>query len=221
MKEPFILSYQENIKCINAAATSSCIKPITKEVDLSKEYPLVSVEKRDGEFIPDILLENKRGKKIYVEIYSTSAISDKKRASGHKIIQIKVYKESDIEKIVKARHINAKIKEVELIGFDAQVKTFDCEGECNYEEVKRTSSIGRYYQRRDTNTQDHIKPFKSDGRPTALKFAEHMRGKYDYEDKKTIHFSVVYKGKNLWFVSCCMEFFLFQDLRENLLYTKW
>lgn len=124
MEGSFILSYQENQKCINAAATSSCIKPITKEVDLSKKYPLVSVEKRDGEFIPDILLENEVGEKIYIEIYSTSSISDKKRASGHKIIQIKVNRESDIEKIVKARHINAKIKEVELIGFDAQVKNF-------------------------------------------------------------------------------------------------
>jgi len=46
-----------------------------------------------------------------------------------------------------------------------------------------------------------------------------MRGKYDYEDKKTMHLSVVYKGKNLWFISCCMEFFFVAGIgREFAVY---
>ena len=67
------------------------------EYDLARVYTKIKMEKGDGGFIPDLLLVNEDGqKKLYIEIKVKSAISDKKAAAGHRIIEIPIQAEADI-----------------------------------------------------------------------------------------------------------------------------
>lgn len=72
-----------------------------KEYDLTKYYKNIFEEKRDGQFIPDVLLvsNNNPSEKIYIEIACTHFISEEKRYSHNRIIEIPIESEHDIEKI--------------------------------------------------------------------------------------------------------------------------
>lgn len=137
---PFVLEWKSTSSCIHEDADwTMCYKEHEHFMNLTKEYPIVTVEKKDGDFIPDILLSNKNGGKIYVEICNSSTCSIEKRNSGNKIIEIKVKNEEDIEKIVRSRtidggyaHIDYSYTNIELINFalDEAEGYFDCKGKC-------------------------------------------------------------------------------------------
>lgn len=62
--------------------------------DIQMEYP-------DGSFIPDLLLRDTRGRrlKIFVEIAVTHFLSENKKRSGERIIEIPIDSEADVAKI--------------------------------------------------------------------------------------------------------------------------
>lgn len=139
----FFLKWKTTSSCSHKDSDwGMCYKEHEHFKDLTKEYPIVSVEKKDGDFIPDILLSNKNGDKIYIEICNSSVCSTEKRNSGNKIIEIKVKSEEDIERIIKSRTIDIGYEHlrnycdgnIELINFDLSTteEDFDCEGKCLY-----------------------------------------------------------------------------------------
>jgi hypothetical protein len=75
-----------------------CNLRITRKLfDLTTRYKKIDLEKKDGDFIPDITLANEaETDKLYIEIAVTHEISDSKMRSGSKIIEIKIETEEDI-----------------------------------------------------------------------------------------------------------------------------
>lgn len=101
---------------------------LDKEYDLTNHYQDIFEEKRDGQFIPDVLLVSKKkpSEKIYIEIACTHFISEEKERSHNRIIEIPIESEQDIEKI-RSRllsHENAS-----FIGFN-QKTTAITDAEC-------------------------------------------------------------------------------------------
>ena len=197
--DSFIVKYATTESCRNKEAATICVKNVIMEIDIVKEYPYVYVEKRDEVYIPDIMLKNDKGEKIYIEIYKSSASSDKKRNCGNKIIQIKVQHEKDIESILQKKVIEGNSKSVEFINF--KPGNFDCGGDCDYvDQLDYTS-----YE--DSYRYSAIKRIPVSIDEMMKNFCLKMRNDYTYDDKRSNEFSVVYKGRNLWYVSCCNEFF--------------
>ncbi len=81
--------------------TECSVGHLSKRYDLTNYYQELRVEKKDGKFIPDVMLvSNSRSKdSIYIEIAVTHFLSEEKERSGNKIIQIPVNLESDVEVI--------------------------------------------------------------------------------------------------------------------------
>lgn len=90
-----------------------------KTHDLTQYYDGIKLEKRDDTFIPDVLIYSTKNpnQKIYIEIAVTHFLSEEKQQSDHRIIEIPIEVEGDIEKI-RAR----KLSEVEasFVNFDRQ-----------------------------------------------------------------------------------------------------
>lgn len=129
---PFYLQWESTSKCPQENAFSHCTKQTTSRIDLLSHYPQAHVEKRDGEYIPDISLHNEHGEKVYIEIFQSSKMSHEKRNSGKKIIEIKVTCEKDIEEIIAKRLIKEEDSKVEVINMDSHGHKFDCQGSCLY-----------------------------------------------------------------------------------------
>ena len=88
------------------------------------------MEKRDGAFVPDLLLfcKNDPERKLYVEIAVTHFLSEPKQASGERIIEIPVESEEDVERI-RAGHLSEK--EARFVGFAPQpAEVVDAECAC-------------------------------------------------------------------------------------------
>ncbi len=127
IKEPIYLNWTASDRCTHKDANNNCTRYRNHSIDLMARYPYLEVEKRDGAFIPDILLSDGKGDKVYIEFANTHYSSDDKKKSGIKIVEIGIRKESDIEKITKSRIINA-CDNVELFGFNTG--SFNCAGHC-------------------------------------------------------------------------------------------
>jgi len=127
VKEPFYLNWRTSYHCIYKDAHSDCIRYKDHSIDILAKYSNVEVEKRDGAFIPDILLSDEQGDKVYIEFANTHYSSEDKKQSGIKIIEISISKESDIEEMCKNRSITAG-DNVELFNF--KMGSFNCDGDC-------------------------------------------------------------------------------------------
>ncbi|MFC3902480.1 Competence protein CoiA-like family protein [Acinetobacter marinus] len=77
---------------------------VKKKFDLTEYYSQIEIEKRNEEFIPDILLSRRFSSEdnIYIEIAVTHFLSEKKKKSGKRIIEIPLNSEDDVEKIYKS-----------------------------------------------------------------------------------------------------------------------
>ncbi len=69
-----------------------------KLTDLTQHFKEISLESRDGDFIPDILLKRSL-ETLYVEIAVTHFVEENKTCSGIRIIEISVNNENDVELI--------------------------------------------------------------------------------------------------------------------------
>ena len=95
----------------NAPRVCNRFKPLTNlvcnigndlhEYDLTQYYSVLKVEKRDGEFIPDVSLHSldRQDDIVYIEIAVTHFLSVEKAKSGKRIIEIPVATEDDIERL--------------------------------------------------------------------------------------------------------------------------
>ncbi|GAB3047883.1 hypothetical protein GCM10027155_12150 [Acinetobacter apis] len=100
----------------------------SRRYDLTNYYSKVKVEKKDNNFIPDILLlrESSPKETIYVEIAVTHFLSEKKESSGKRIIEIPINSEEDIDKI-KNYHITEN--DALFLGFNQGIAVIP-ESEC-------------------------------------------------------------------------------------------
>ncbi len=76
----------------------------------------IQEEVRDGQFIPDILLTNAKGSKLYVEIAVTHQASDSKVDSGIRIIEFNLEQENDLD-LIRLCLLDADSPKVKLLNF--------------------------------------------------------------------------------------------------------
>lgn len=96
--------------------------------DLTQYFSEIYLELRQDSFIPDLLLTNEYGDKLFVEIAVTHEVSNRKRESEFRIIELNIANEDDL-KIVK----NANLKENEKIkffNFKTELVGNFCQGKC-------------------------------------------------------------------------------------------
>jgi hypothetical protein len=102
-KTPFCLDYNVNKVCnrLESKYNTTCEYDCEKKLfDLTNYFTEIYVEKRDGEFIPDILLLNpKTLEKIYIEIAVTHESTEEKINSGIRIIEFYINSEEDAEEL--------------------------------------------------------------------------------------------------------------------------
>ena len=149
-KTTFHLRRNRKQLCSNSKATSNCHKLEPSTINLISKYPNIEIEKRDDGFVPDILLSNDSGDKLYIEFAYTHSVEKKKANSGNKIVEIKIEIEEDVHKIIKNSLIDASDKNVNLYGFETE--NFNCNGECLYEDdTKNVNYIGNDFSNVDIN----------------------------------------------------------------------
>lgn len=102
--EPFFIeiTYPKICRKHEDIVGHSCnVGSMRKTHDLTVYYDAIKIEKRDNEFIPDLLIYSNADptRKLYVEIAVTHFLSDSKIQSDRRIIEIPIETEADIEKI--------------------------------------------------------------------------------------------------------------------------
>lgn len=106
--KPFYLEYFSHKECDRLFATYGFKCQLECEemkYDLTKYFTQITVEPRDGEFIPDLLLVNPtNNSKIYIEIAVTHLSSERKLNSQNRIIEFSLNGEEDISMIRDARN---------------------------------------------------------------------------------------------------------------------
>ncbi|MBR8832107.1 MAG: hypothetical protein N5P05_004436 (plasmid) [Chroococcopsis gigantea SAG 12.99] len=127
---PFYVEF-ERISCNhfkNYGENCKLKDPNPIKCDITETFTEISIEKKVGEFRPDILLRSGDGHDhLFIEMVVTHKSSEKKRSSDYKIIELYIENQSDISNIR-----NHYLKECEKINFfNFPVDEYDyCGGDC-------------------------------------------------------------------------------------------
>jgi hypothetical protein len=97
--------------------------------NLTDFFKIISLEPLDGNFIPDLLLINESGERVYIELAVTHKSSPKKIASGSRIIEITIDKEDDFE-LLSSCVLSVKDNRVEFMNFNPDPVTGNFSTEC-------------------------------------------------------------------------------------------
>jgi hypothetical protein len=109
-KQPFKIEYTTNKTC---KINNKCKESVNAKFDLTTHFDLIKLEKKDSDFIPDVLLySSKSENKIYIEMKVTHKCSDKKLNSKNKIIEFNIKTESDFN-FKNYEFFNFDFKEIE------------------------------------------------------------------------------------------------------------
>ena len=107
-----------------------CIYREEELFNIQKYFKKIKFQKKDGNFIPDLLLIDENDKnKIFVEIFVTHRVSDEKINSKNRIIEIKLKEEKDVELITK-NILSYKDSRVNFYNIQNKYVKNDCEGKC-------------------------------------------------------------------------------------------
>lgn len=99
-----------------------------QKFNLVEHFKNIELEQREGSFIPDLLLTSNKGEKIFVEVAVTHEVSSEKIKSEHRIIEINIVQESDIE-VINNQYL-LESENIKFINFKRnQIKNFCC-GSC-------------------------------------------------------------------------------------------
>jgi len=113
-RTPFYLSYSIKNECtrLKEKFNISCsLKDQIFKYDLTKYFTEILIEKKDGNYIPDLLLLNPlTNEKIYVEIAVTHYSSQEKIKSGNRIIEFNITNEDDLNEIFEFKKGNSSDK---------------------------------------------------------------------------------------------------------------
>lgn len=137
---PFDLEYESVNKCSFLeekrsqsfeCQSKSCQTRIENKFNLISSFTEIYEEKRDGDFVPDIMLfDPKRNEKIYVEMAFTHDCEKEKIDSGTKIIEFKVRSEDDLI-IFKERTIGLSLPYIRRYNFQIKKTEMNCDGNCS------------------------------------------------------------------------------------------
>ena len=116
---PYIVAISVPRNCERFHGAISCFSKLPcsiHEFDLTAYFTEVEIESKDSEFIPDILLRStsKPEEKVFIEIAVTHFLSERKRSSGRRIIEIPVKDESGID-VIRSRKLGSS--DAVFIGF--------------------------------------------------------------------------------------------------------
>lgn len=132
-KTEFNIEIIQNRSCSHYKDTFgvTCYKPKDLQIyNITKYYDSIIMEKRQGKFIPDLLLFNtKTSEKLFIEIAVTHKSSQDKVNSNYKIIEINANCEDDFD-CIKNRLISVKNEKVSFFNF-SQSCEFNCLGNCS------------------------------------------------------------------------------------------
>lgn len=108
------------------------LEPETKVFDLTSHFKEIIIEKRNDEFIPDLLISNPdKQHKIYIEIAVTHNLSEEKKNSGNKIIEFSLKNEDDIKQIIDfGKEGHSGIAKYYNFKQTKEIGLFCSEGEC-------------------------------------------------------------------------------------------
>ncbi len=134
--KPFYLNFSRNKICdsLEGVHGFTCKLDTEKvDYDLTKSFKQIKVEKREGSFIPDLLLISEDGKeKIFIEVAVTHLSSIQKRSSSNKIIEFKIRDEADLEFIHSHRVVKNDVVQFFNFNFKDNKKSH-CPGKCIHE----------------------------------------------------------------------------------------
>lgn len=97
--------------------------------DLTRAFTRISLETSDNAFIPDVLLSNERGEKLYVEIAVTHFSTESKRSSGVRIIELTMAEEEDLQ-LIPSCLLSENDRRVTFVNFQIQAQQGDFSEEC-------------------------------------------------------------------------------------------
>jgi hypothetical protein len=101
-----------------------------QKYNLIKYFPNIEYQKKDNNFIPDLLLIDKNNKnKIYVEIFVTHRVTDEKINSKNRIIEISIKEENDIE-LIKSNNLSYKDRRISFYNIQKNNVKDNCNGQC-------------------------------------------------------------------------------------------
>lgn len=112
----------------------SCSIEKSLDVDLTKHFKIIALEKMYDGFVPDILLlSNDKSEVMFIEIAVTHKCDDAKINLGKRIIEININDESDIEKILSGKLYESS-KNIKTYNFNKKNIIGDiCKGKCKRE----------------------------------------------------------------------------------------
>lgn len=97
--------------------------------DLTRAFSRISLETSDNTFIPDVLLSNERGERLYVEIAVTHFSTESKRSSGVRIIELVMAEEGDLQ-LIPSCLLSESDHRVKFVNFQIQAQQGDFSEEC-------------------------------------------------------------------------------------------
>lgn len=126
INEEKVCNYYENKFNICCSLPKSASK-----YNLAKYFDAIEIEKRENDFIPDLMLSNvNKQEKIFVEIAVTHKSTDKKLNSNYRIIEIYIENESDLE-VFEQRFLSENNSKIKLINFNNKKVNNFCKGLCS------------------------------------------------------------------------------------------
>jgi len=124
---PFYISIKE-IQCINNK-NYKCKDIINYNYNLLEYFDRIEMEKYNGKFIPDLRIFNQRNNEnIFIEIYYSNRVSEKKINSKNRIIEIQIKNENDL-KIIKNKLFDEGNDNLRFYNFK---RRSDNNKRCNY-----------------------------------------------------------------------------------------
>jgi len=122
---PAICNHYKNV------VGESCNINKSIDVDLTKHFKMIALEKEYSGFVPDILLSSEdRSEVLFIELVVTHKCEDNKVNLGKRIIEICINDESDIEDIL-SKKLYESSKNIKTYNFKKKNISGDiCKGEC-------------------------------------------------------------------------------------------
>lgn len=154
--EPFQVGYYRDVKCSDMATCpfakeDECHTYKLETFDLKEFYDTCEEEKSVGDYIADLLLTNSSRpdrEPVLIEIQVSHKSTPKKRASGLRIIEIRIKSEDDIASLLSGPIVEnpdakfGQMRDVETIGF---AKFYGFKKKASIAEPLKLRSIQRFY----------------------------------------------------------------------------
>jgi len=130
--KPFIFKLNFSTSCNHYEEKfgECCHKNRIDDIDLTKYFDQVELEKKYFDFIPDVLLSSKNQDQVtFVEFAVTHKCESKKIEFGKRIIEIHISDEHDLQPIINGEIFESS-NNVSTYNFNKKIINYDCYGDC-------------------------------------------------------------------------------------------